>query len=98
MDHIFAISGMEKALRGFSYQRSLLQNNLIQLINTIDGQTYPFYVSNDVMQADLLINIPKFKTHTLNSFFWMCKNLFGLLPGNSKRVLHSKLPQREKIL
>ena len=97
VEHIFAISGMEKALRGFSYQRSLLQNNLIQLINTIDGQTYPFYVSNDVMQADLLINIPKFKTHTLTLFSGCVKNLFGLLPGNSKRVLHSKLPQREKF-
>ena len=97
VDHIFAISGMEKALREFSYQRSLLQNNLIQLINTIDGQTYPFYVSNDVMQADLLINIPKFKTHTLTLFSGCVKNLFGLLPGNSKRVLHSKLPQREKF-
>lgn len=97
VDHIFAISGMEKALRGFSYQRSLLQNNLIQLINTIDGQTYPFYVSNDVMQADLLINIPKFKTHTLTLFSGCVKNLFGLLEIQSVFFIVSCLKGKNSV-
>jgi len=37
-----------------------------------------------------IINVPKFKTHTLTALTLCIKNLYGLIPGYTKSLLHSK--------
>lgn len=43
-------------------------------------------------EADLIINLPKLKTHGLTLLTGATKNLFGLVPGMSKLAYHSKWP------
>jgi uncharacterized protein (DUF362 family)/NAD-dependent dihydropyrimidine dehydrogenase PreA subunit len=45
-------------------------------------------VSRDVMEADVLISLPKFKTHGLTVVTGAIKNSYGLLPGAQKAMLH----------
>jgi len=45
-------------------------------------------ISRAVLEADLLISLPKFKTHGLTGFSCAVKNSFGFLPGGQKGQAH----------
>ncbi|MCF8031940.1 MAG: DUF362 domain-containing protein [Desulfarculaceae bacterium] len=45
-------------------------------------------VSKAIMEADLVISLPKFKTHGLTVLSGAIKNSFGILPGAQKANLH----------
>jgi len=45
-------------------------------------------------EVDMVISLPKLKTHELAYFTGATKNLFGLIPGLSKALLHAKYPNR----
>lgn len=53
-----------------------------------------FFVSTELLQADLVINVPKLKTHHWVGVTLSMKNLFGTLPGTfygwPKNLLHIK--------
>jgi len=45
------------------------------------------------VQADVLINLPKLKTHGLTVMTCAVKNMFGLIPGLSKIDYHMRMPE-----
>jgi uncharacterized protein (DUF362 family)/NAD-dependent dihydropyrimidine dehydrogenase PreA subunit len=45
-------------------------------------------VSTEIMDADILISLPKFKTHGLTAMTGAIKNSYGILPGAQKARLH----------
>jgi len=45
-------------------------------------------VSRAVLEADIMISLPKFKTHGLTVLTGAIKNSYGILPGGQKAVLH----------
>ena len=45
-------------------------------------------VSRAVMEADIVISLPKFKTHGLTVMTGAIKNSYGILPGAQKAALH----------
>lgn len=47
------------------------------------------YISKIVLQADYIINVPKFKTHSLTTITGAIKNMFGIIPGGKKAKLHT---------
>jgi len=48
-----------------------------------------FIVSHIVTEADVLLNVPVFKTHALTILTGAIKNLFGIIPGGQKTHLHT---------
>ncbi|MBN2301704.1 MAG: DUF362 domain-containing protein [Lentisphaerae bacterium] len=56
----------------------------------IDG--YVFNISNAVLNADAIINVPKIKTHVLTMFTAAVKNMYGIIPGFMKTTLHKRYP------
>ncbi len=52
-----------------------------------------FNVINPALQADLIVNVCKLKTHTIATMSGGVKNMFGLIPGLSKVELHSRFPE-----
>ncbi|MBD3180840.1 DUF362 domain-containing protein [Candidatus Poribacteria bacterium] len=46
-------------------------------------------VSREVMDADIMISLPKFKTHTLTQITGAIKNSFGTLVGGEKTKMHA---------
>lgn len=48
------------------------------------------YVSRDILDADIVISLPKFKTHELTILSIAIKNHFGLIPGGMKPHLHAQ--------
>ncbi|MCL5105706.1 MAG: DUF362 domain-containing protein [Armatimonadetes bacterium] len=47
-----------------------------------------FEVARAVIEADIVINIPKLKTHGLTAFSGAIKNIFGCVPGIRKGLFH----------
>jgi uncharacterized protein (DUF362 family) len=45
-------------------------------------------ISKDVLAADVVINLPKFKAHQQMLMSLAVKNLFGCIPGRRKAMLH----------
>lgn len=46
-----------------------------------------------VLEADVLITVPKVKTHVLTVYTGAVKNLYGTLPGYQKATLHKTFPK-----
>jgi uncharacterized protein (DUF362 family)/NAD-dependent dihydropyrimidine dehydrogenase PreA subunit len=55
------------------------------------------YFSSIVDDMDLIINIPKLKTHSLMGLTLGVKNLFGLIPGTNKVRMHRTFPDNNKL-
>jgi ferredoxin len=56
----------------------------------LNGSDY--YIAKPAFEADLVINIPKLKTHSFARYTGAIKNLFGLIPGARKREAHFRAP------
>ena len=54
-------------------------------------------VSEEMLSADLLINLPKLKTHSLTIFTGAIKNMFGLLIGGCKGQTHRQAPRIQQF-
>jgi uncharacterized protein (DUF362 family)/Pyruvate/2-oxoacid:ferredoxin oxidoreductase delta subunit len=53
-----------------------------------------FTLGRAVVDTDVLITLPKFKTHGFMMFTGAVKNLFGCIPGLEKAQYHLKVPDR----
>ncbi len=54
-----------------------------------------FTLGRAVTEADVLISLPKLKTHGFMMFTGAVKNLFGCIPGLDKAQYHLKVPDRD---
>jgi uncharacterized protein (DUF362 family)/Pyruvate/2-oxoacid:ferredoxin oxidoreductase delta subunit len=87
---VWANTGMEE----------MAERSGIELVNFeasgskgIDFGRYTFFVSKPVLEADVIINLPKLKTHSLTLLTCAVKNMFGVIPGFRKAELHKLFPK-----
>lgn len=52
-------------------------------------------VSRLITEADVILNLPVFKTHALTILTGAVKNIFGIVPGGHKAYLHTVAPSAE---
>ncbi len=53
------------------------------------------YVSKIVREADVIVNLPKFKTHCLTVFTGGVKNMYGVIPHGQRLQLHGEYPNSD---
>jgi uncharacterized protein (DUF362 family)/NAD-dependent dihydropyrimidine dehydrogenase PreA subunit len=53
------------------------------------------YISKIVSEADIIINLPKFKTHSLTVFTGGIKNMYGIIPSGQRRMFHGRYLRSE---
>ena len=58
-------------------------------VETNSRFTKQFIVSKAIMDADIVISLPKFKTHSLTLITGAIKNSFGFLVGGEKQRIHA---------
>jgi len=67
-------------------------------LTLFDGVTWKrlnghdYFIAPQVLEADLVINLPKLKTHALTLYTGAVKNLLGTIPGTRKREIHLRAP------
>lgn len=54
-------------------------------------------LTNQLRQADVLITLPKLKTHAQMAYTGALKNQFGLIPGSAKGQFHFRLQNRDRL-
>jgi len=54
---------------------------------------FSFSVAQPVLDADLVVNLPKVKSHSLTMLTAAVKNIYGVLPGYSKTLNHRHYPK-----
>ena len=53
-----------------------------------------FTLIKPVLEADVIISLPKLKTHMFTGMTAAVKNMFGSIPGFEKATFHSRMPER----
>jgi len=56
-----------------------------------------YFLARPAAEADLIINLPKLKTHVLTLMTGGIKNLFGLVPGFRKATYHKQFPKPDEF-
>ena len=60
---------------------------------TVARGGFAFQVAADALDAQLIVSLPKVKTHRLTTLTAAVKNLYGTLPGYQKTQRHKEYPQ-----
>lgn len=78
-----------------------------KLINFESTGTYPVEVNGRVLTSvniakpvfdcDVLVSLPKMKTHQLTKFTGAVKNFYGVIPGSGKAAIHRQAPTEESL-
>jgi uncharacterized protein (DUF362 family)/Pyruvate/2-oxoacid:ferredoxin oxidoreductase delta subunit len=97
LDVVYKTCGIDDIIREFRCKKNYLNNNVEAYTCMIDGKEQCFYLSKKILETSFIINVPKFKTHSLMTFTGAIKNLYGMIPGNTKRQLHVELPDKRQF-
>ncbi len=57
----------------------------------LNGKRY--HIAKPVLDADVIINLPKLKTHSLTVMTGAVKNIYGVIPGLKKSMYHKQAPK-----
>ena len=68
-----------------------------KLVKTDGVLVKEFELIAPVVDSDIIINLPKFKTHVMTGMSGAVKNLFGTVPGLKKAEFHMRFPDKEKF-
>jgi len=84
----FKKTGIEEIAK--RYNAELIPFEESEIVYTeINGKILKrIHVSKSVLDAELIINMPKLKTHTLIGYTGAVKNMFGIIPGGKKSDYH----------
>ncbi len=95
-----AVHSFEKTIQKTGYL-DIVEAEKIEFANPSETRTIHFddsksfrhiEISKAFFDADIIINLPKFKTHGLTYITGAVKNFFGAIPGLQKSKMHIKLP------
>ena len=59
----------------------------------VEGELRSYMIAQPVLDADVVIGIPKMKTHVLTLYTGCIKNMYGAIPGFAKGRLHNLAPR-----
>ncbi len=94
LNAIYSASGMAQA--GSEHHFSLNQDFTYQEVTWPQGKACTaFNVITPLVGADLIISLPKLKTHGMTGLSGAVKNMFGSVPGLQKPELHYRYPERD---
>ncbi|HSG27001.1 MAG TPA: DUF362 domain-containing protein [Candidatus Krumholzibacterium sp.] len=62
-------------------------------LEEVQSAGYRLYIARPVLDADVIINLAKLKTHTLTLLTCGVKNVFGVVPGFRKAEYHKIYPK-----
>ena len=89
MERVWAVTGFA----GMCAEENVPLLNLEQAgARMFEYQGVPFSIARPVLEADLVVNAPKLKTHLLTIMTGAVKNIYGVIPGAQKTALHRAFP------
>lgn len=96
-DCAFRDSGIERVAKKYGKLIVFEQDKLVKVKDRKAKVLKNFYLSKTLKHADLIVNLPKLKTHQLTKYTGGIKNLYGTIPGGMKQKLHGRAPNEKKF-
>lgn len=93
----FRASGIEKIAKKYGRMLIFEQDSLIAIHDKKAKVLKKFRIAKTLKNVDLIINMPKMKTHSLTKYTGAVKNLYGIIPGGMKQRLHMKAVGEKKF-
>ena len=93
----FKASKIDKVAKKYGKQIIFEQEKLINIRDKDAKILKKFQIAKIVKDADLIIDMPKLKTHSLTKYTGAIKNLYGLIPGGLKQRTHLKAKGDKKF-
>ncbi|MFB0526150.1 MAG: DUF362 domain-containing protein [bacterium] len=91
----YRTAGLEEVSRKTGVPLLSFEDDVMEVENS-QGRLYKkFTVTKRIKDFNVIISIPKLKTHPLTYITSAVKNNFGFIPGLRKTEFHFKLPDRE---
>ncbi|WP_406660027.1 DUF362 domain-containing protein [Methanolobus sp. ZRKC3] len=85
----FRVSGIEKVAKDCGAELVNFQTGGYVEVDVPDALQFPrIFVSKAVLDADVIISLPKLKTHELTYYTGAVKNMFGALPLRTRKEMH----------
>lgn len=94
LEGIYRACGMEQAAN----EAGIRLNDDLEAVDVPSrrgARCQGFRLLRPIVQADLVFNLPKLKTHCMTTLSGGAKNLFGCIPGLQKPELHYRFPEEE---
>jgi len=92
----FEVSGIEEIAKKHSAKLISFEGSERKEIMDPNGKVIKrFILAKEPFEADLIINVPKLKTHVLTKFTGAVKNMFGCVPGGGKSEKHAIAPNED---
>ncbi|HQP50301.1 MAG TPA: DUF362 domain-containing protein [Spirochaetota bacterium] len=96
---------LQRVLKKTGYDEIIAENNIdvadlteTMVIHNDEGVRFKrFEVATAASGADIVFNLPKFKTHGITYITGAVKNLFGLIPGLSKAQWHMRAKNKDEF-
>lgn len=85
----FKISGIEEVAKAHGAELINFQTAGYVEVEVPDAIHFPkLHISKAVVDADVIISLPKMKTHELTYYTGAVKNIFGVLPLKTRKEIH----------
>ena len=92
----FKASGIDKIARKYGKLLIFEQEKQIK-IRDRKGVLEDIEIAKIIKDVDLVIDMPKLKTHVLTKLTGAIKNLYGCVPGGRKQRIHLRAPGEKKF-
>lgn len=90
---LYSACGANDAIEGTNAKLNM--DTSFSEVHYEDGRTIKnFTIIDPIVNADVIISLPKLKTHAMTGYTGAVKNLFGAIPGTHKAEMHFRLTER----
>jgi uncharacterized protein (DUF362 family)/Pyruvate/2-oxoacid:ferredoxin oxidoreductase delta subunit len=89
IEEYWKVTGFEEVCRRQGVQLVAFEKSGISK-REINGRSY--HLASPVTEADVIINLPKLKSHSLTLLTCAVKNMYGSVPGLNKSMYHREAP------
>ncbi|MBI4726167.1 DUF362 domain-containing protein [candidate division TA06 bacterium] len=90
LDEFWSITGMLDVCRRHQVELVSFEKSGVSQ-KEFNGKKY--HIAKPVLDADVVINLPKLKTHSLTLMTGAVKNMYGVIPGLKKSMYHKQAPK-----
>ncbi len=88
----FKVAGYEKVAQEEGAQIKNFDREGVMAVQPESRCEETMYIAKPMFDADVVINLPKLKTHSAQIFSGAVKNVFGCIPGLRKALYHKMAP------
>lgn len=89
----FEVGGYREMCRRLGVELLNLRERGFEEVSVDGSALRSAFIAKAVREAEVIVNLPKLKTHALTTFTGAIKNFYGVIPTGLRTALHGEHPQ-----